>query len=85
VASVAVDDVRDVINVSSAEAPDAKVLKMIKRAEVSLELETIRSIDYSTIGVLNKLQEGISMLSFLFRTLNHFHVWNVSKVLIPCD
>jgi hypothetical protein len=32
VASVSVDDVRDAINVSSAEVPDAKVLKMIKRA-----------------------------------------------------
>jgi len=40
VASVSVDDVRDVISVSSAEAPDAKVLKMIKRAEVTLELDT---------------------------------------------
>jgi len=46
-ASVSVDDVRDVINVSSAEVPDAKVLKMIKRAEVTLELETDREIDYS--------------------------------------
>ena len=32
-ASVSVDDVRDVINVSSAEVPDVKVLKMVKRAE----------------------------------------------------
>ena len=39
-ASVGVDDVRDVINVSSSEVPDAKVLKMMKRAEVTLELET---------------------------------------------
>ena len=39
-ARVSVDDVRDVINVSSGEVPDAKVLKMIKRAEVTLELET---------------------------------------------
>ena len=44
-ASVGVDDVRDVINVSSAEVPDAKVLKMIKRAEVTLELETDKDID----------------------------------------
>jgi len=44
-ASVSVDDVRDVINVTSAEVPDAKVLKMIKRAEVTLELETNREID----------------------------------------
>jgi len=39
-ASVSVDDVRDVINVGSAKVQDAKVLKMIKRAEVTLELET---------------------------------------------
>jgi len=63
-ASVFVDDVRDVINVSSAEVPDAKVLKMIKRAEVTLELETDREIDYYANSVLNKLQAGISMLGF---------------------
>ena len=39
-ASVSADDVRDVINVSSAEVPDAKVLKTVKRAEVTLEVET---------------------------------------------
>jgi len=47
VASVSVDDVRDGINVSSTEVPDAKVLKMIKRAEVKLELEIDQGIDYS--------------------------------------
>jgi len=44
-ASVSIDDVRDVINVISAEVPDQKVLKMIKRAEITLELETNREID----------------------------------------
>jgi hypothetical protein len=34
-ASVSVDDVPDVINVSSVEVPDVKVLKMVKRAEVA--------------------------------------------------
>jgi len=43
-ASVGVDDVRDVINVSSSEVPDVKVLKMVKRAEVTLELETGKKI-----------------------------------------
>ena len=38
-ASVSADDVRDVINVSSAEVPDAKVLKIVKHAKVMLELE----------------------------------------------
>ena len=33
--SVSVDNVRDVINVSSAEVPNSKVLKMVKRAEVT--------------------------------------------------
>ena len=46
-ASVSVEDVRDVINVSSAEVPDSKITKMIKRAEVTLELETDKEIDYS--------------------------------------
>jgi len=54
VASVSVDDVRDVINVSSAEVPDAKVLKMIKRAEVTLELETSKEIDYSNCWTLGR-------------------------------
>ena len=36
-ASASVDDVRDVIRVSSAEIPDAKVTKMLKRAEVTLD------------------------------------------------
>ena len=45
--SVSVDDVRDVINVGSAEVPDSKIAKMIKRAEVTLELETDKEIDYS--------------------------------------
>ena len=38
-ASVSVDDVRDVINVSSAEVPDTKVLKMVKRAKGAPALE----------------------------------------------
>ena len=47
VASVSVHDVPDVLNVSLIEVPGAKVLKMIKRAEVTLELETDKEIDYS--------------------------------------
>jgi hypothetical protein len=44
-ASVSPDDVRDVINLSTGDVPDAKVLKMIKRAEVTLELELGKEID----------------------------------------
>ena len=53
-ASVSADDVRDVINVSSAEVPDAKVLKMTRHAEVTLELETDKEIDYSNCSNVEK-------------------------------
>jgi hypothetical protein len=45
-ASVTVDDVRDVINISSADVPEAKITKMLKCAEVTLELELGKEIDY---------------------------------------
>jgi hypothetical protein len=63
-ASVFVDDVRDVVNVSSAEVPDAKVLKMIKRAEVTLELETETSIDYASCTDAEK--EFITVLAAIY-------------------
>jgi len=43
-ASISLDDVRDVINLSAADVPDARVLKTIKRAEVTLELEPGKEI-----------------------------------------
>ena len=61
---MSVDDVRDVINVSSAEIPDAKVLKMVKRAEVTLELETGREIDYSSCTDAEK--EFIAVLAAIY-------------------
>jgi len=62
-ASVSADDVRDVVNVSSAEVPDAKVLKMVKRAEVTLELETNKEIVYSIIfRLINSLMEPIRII-----------------------
>jgi hypothetical protein len=63
-ASVSADDVRDVINVSSAEVPDVKVLKMIKRAEVTLELETGKEIDYSNCTDAEK--EFITVLAAIY-------------------
>ena len=63
-ASVSADDVRDVVNVSSAEVPDAKVLKMIKRAEVTLELETETSIDYASCTDAEK--EFITVLAAIY-------------------
>jgi len=64
-ASVAVDDVRDVINVGSSEVSDSKIAKMIKRAEVTLELETDKEIDYSNCSGAEKSTwktQGISCI-----------------------
>ena len=63
--SVSVDDVRDVINVGSAEISDSKISKMIKRAEVTLELETDKEIDYSNCSGAEKSTwktQGISCI-----------------------
>jgi hypothetical protein len=63
-ANVSVDDVRDVINIGSAEIPDAKVLKMIKRAEVTLELELSKEIDYDDCTDAEK--EFITVLAAVY-------------------
>ena len=63
-ASASVDDVRDVINIGSAEVPDAKVLKMLKRAEVTLELELGKEIDYQNCTDAEK--EFITVLAAIY-------------------
>lgn len=62
--SVSVDDVRDVIRVSSAEIPDAKVTKMLKRAEVTLELEIEKEIEYS--NCIDAEKEFITVLAAIY-------------------
>ena len=62
--SVSADDVRDVINVTSEEVPDNKILKMIKRAEVTLELETDKQVDSSNCSDAEK--EAITVLSAVY-------------------
>jgi len=44
-ASVTAEDVRDTVNLTTTDVSDAKVAKMIKKAETTLELETGRNID----------------------------------------
>jgi hypothetical protein len=61
---VTADDVRDAINVSSAEVPDAKILKMLKRAEVTLELELGKEIDYQNCTDAEK--EFITVLAAIY-------------------
>jgi hypothetical protein len=63
-AAVTPDDVRDVINLSSADVSDAKIFKMIKRAEVTLELELEREIDYADCTDAEK--EFITVLAAIY-------------------
>jgi hypothetical protein len=63
-AGVSADDVRDVINLSSDDVPDVKVLKMIKRAEVTLELELGKEIDYNDCSDAEK--EFITVLAAVY-------------------
>ena len=63
-ASVSVDDVRDVLHISDSDIPDAKILKMIKRAAVTLALELSLDIDYSSCSDSQK--EGITLLAAIY-------------------
>jgi hypothetical protein len=62
--SVSTDDIRDVINITSEEIPDDKISKMIKRAQVSLELETDKTVDSSNCSDAEK--EFITVLSAVY-------------------
>jgi len=61
---VTLDDVRDAINVSNADVPDEKLQKMLKRAEVTLELELGKEIDYNECAEGEK--EFITLLSAVY-------------------
>ena len=63
-ASVSTEDVRDVLHVTGAEIPDAKVLKMIKRAGVTLALELSADIDYQNCTDAQK--EAITILAAIY-------------------
>ena len=63
-ANVSLSDVRDAINVTEADIPDAKLQKMVKRAEVTLELELGREIDYADCTEAEK--EFITLLSAVY-------------------
>lgn len=63
-AVVSVDDVRDVLHIAEADIPDAKVLKMIKRAQVTLGLELSEEIDYTDCTEPEK--EAITLLAAIY-------------------
>ena len=63
-ANVSLSDVRDTINVSTADIPDVKLQKMVKRAEVTLELELGKEINYDDCADAEK--EFITLLAAVY-------------------
>jgi hypothetical protein len=63
-ANVALSDVRDAINVDSADIPDDKLQKMINRAATTLALELNKSIDADDCSEAEK--EFITLLSAVY-------------------
>lgn len=63
-ASATVDDVRDVLGITDADIPEVKVEKMIKRAEVTLELELGKEINYQSCTEAEK--EAITVLAAIY-------------------
>lgn len=61
---VTVDDVRDVLGLSLTDIPDAKIEKMIKRAEVALELELEKDVDSQNYTDAEK--EAITILAAIY-------------------
>ena len=63
-AAVTVEDVWDTLNVSDSDIPDAKVQKMIKRAAVTLGLETSTIIDSE--NCIDAQKEAITLLAAIY-------------------
>jgi hypothetical protein len=63
-ASVSVEDVRDVLGISQSDIPDSKIEKMLKRAEVALELELGKEIDYADCTDAEK--EAVTVLAAIY-------------------
>jgi hypothetical protein len=63
-ASVLAEDVRDTLNLKDSDISDTKVLKMVKRAEVALELELSIDIDYQNCTDAQK--EAITFLAAIY-------------------
>ncbi|MCW4002436.1 MAG: hypothetical protein NWE95_00780 [Candidatus Bathyarchaeota archaeon] len=62
--SVSAEDVRDALNLKDSDISDVKVLKMIKRAEVTLELELSADIDYQ--NCTDSQKEAITLLAAIY-------------------
>jgi hypothetical protein len=62
--AVSVVDVRDALNLGEADIADAKVIKMVKRAAVTLSLELSVEIDYLNCSEAQK--EAITLLAAIY-------------------
>jgi hypothetical protein len=62
--SVTTEDIRDVLHLNDADIADAKILKMIKRAQVTLSLELSQPIDTSNCTDAHK--EAITLLAAIY-------------------
>lgn len=62
--SVTTEDIRDVLHLSDANIADAKILKMVKRAQVTLSLELSQPIDASNCTDAEK--EAITLLAAIY-------------------
>ena len=62
--SVSAEDIRDALNLKDSDISDVRVLKMIKRAEVTLELELSADIDYQNCTDAQK--EAITLLAAIY-------------------
>ncbi len=63
-AAVSVEDVWDTLNVGDSEVPEARVKKMIKRASVTVGLETSKTIDSD--NCLDAQKEAITNLAAIY-------------------
>lgn len=63
-ANVSAEDVRDVLGITAADIPDAKIEKMIKRAAVTLGLELGKEIDHTDCADAEK--EAITVLAAIY-------------------
>ena len=63
-ANITLNDVRDTINVSSADIPDDKLQKMINRATTTLALELNKQIDTDDCSEAEK--EFVTMLAAVY-------------------
>ena len=63
-ATTSIEDIRDVLHLSDSDISDTKILKMIKRAEVTLELELSADIDSQNCTKAQK--EAITILAAIY-------------------